>query len=262
MNKKQFYLVLAISVAAVCGFVNFVVSAALLDKTPALTASSALFEPALQVNSPEKLADSYKEGKFLWTSDSKSLWTPEKRSRAVISKYDPIIRQISKEKGYDWRFISAIAFAESRFDNSAVSGSGAVGLMQIMPVVARQFKVDPLHMSDPHTNIVLGVELLDYIGSTLRFPDSTPEKDRLSIVLASYNCGMGHVLDARRLAAKYGENPNSWSVVSKYLELKNEPEYYGDDVVRCGQFVDNRQTLGFVKKVMRYYDSYCKLAVL
>jgi membrane-bound lytic murein transglycosylase F len=73
---------------------------------------------------------------------------------------------------------------------------------------------------------------------------------------------MGHVLDARRLAVKYGENPNSWSVVSRYLELKSNPLYYEDEVVRCGAFQDNRQTLGFVRKVMRYYDSYCEIAML
>ncbi len=81
------------------------------------------------------------------------------------------------------------SFAESRFDHQVVSHAGAVGLMQIMPVVARQFKVDPMHVGDPHTNITLGVELIDYIGRTLRFPESISEKDRLSIILASYNCG-------------------------------------------------------------------------
>ncbi len=262
MNKKT-YSVLFVSLAALCGVANFTASKFFPKGSPALSASSALYEPALQSNSPEKLAGTYIESKSFWATENKApLWIPERRSREVISKYDPMIRQIADDKGYDWRFISAIACAESRFDNEIVSGAGAVGLMQIMPVVARQFKVDPLHMSDPHTNIVLGVELLDYIFSTLRFPDYTPEEDRLSIVLASYNCGMGHILDARRLAVKYGDNPNSWPVVARYLELKNEPEYYEDEVVRCGQFVDNRQTLGFVKKVMRYYDSYCQLAML
>ncbi len=252
MNRKT-YSVLLISVAAVCGVVNLAVSDALSNSDPALADPSATEETAVPSGRKNGHSDYYASNGPSWGL---------RRSRVVISEYDPIIRQIAADKGYDWRFISAIACAESKFDNGVVSGAGAVGLMQIMPVVARQFEVDPLHMSDPHTNVALGVELLDYICGTLRFPESMPEKDRLSIILASYNCGMGHVLDARRLAAKYGENPNSWDVVSRYLELKNEPEYYEDDVVRCGQFVDNEQTLGFVKKVMRYYDSYCELAVL
>jgi membrane-bound lytic murein transglycosylase F len=180
----------------------------------------------------------------------------------VISEYDPLIRQIASDKGYDWRFISAIAYAESRFNHDARSRAGAIGLMQVMPSVARGFKVAPADMYDPHTNVSMGVSLLDQISSMLRFPESISEDDRLSIVLASYNCGIGHVLDARRLAVKYGENHNSWSVVSKYLKLKSQPEYYNDEVVRCGAFYDNSQTLGFVSKVLRYYDSYCEIAML
>lgn len=180
----------------------------------------------------------------------------------VISEYDPVIREVASGSGFDWRLISAIAFAESRFDHDVVSRSGAVGLMQVMPSVARGFKVPRAEMHDPHTNISLGVGHLEQIAETFRFPRSISERDRLSIVLASYNCGLGHVLDARRLAVKYGENHNSWDVVAKYLRLKSEPQYYDDEVVRCGAFFDNSQTIGFVGKVMRYYDSYCEFAML
>lgn len=251
MNKR-IYLTLLISIAVAYGVVIYVPG--VFEDGTARAANYAVNGSVLPENMPEFSG---------FGSGVSSYWkNPEKKQVAVISEYDHIIRQIAADKGYDWRFVSAIAYAESRFDHEVVSGSGAVGLMQIMPVVARQFKVDPLHMSDPHTNVILGVELLDYIDNTMRFPRSTPEKDRLSIMLASYNCGMGHVLDARRLAVKYGENPNSWSVVSKYLRLKSEPEYYEDEVVRCGAFYDTGQTLGFVKKVLRYYDSYCELATL
>lgn len=186
------------------------------------------------------------------------------RDAVLISAYDPVIRRAASasDAGHDWRLISAIAFAESRFRSDAVSMSGAVGLMQVMPSVARHFKVAPGEIGDPHTNVALGVALLDHISSTIRFPRNISERDRLSIVLAAYNCGLGHVLDARRLAVKHGENHNSWSVVSKYLCLKSDPEFYGDEVVRCGEFRDNAQTLGFVRKVLRYYDSYCEIAAL
>lgn len=188
-----------------------------------------------------------------------ALWTPD---RTIISEYDPVIRRVAEESGFDWRFVSAIAYAESRFRSDAVSRAGAVGLMQVMPSVARGFRVPRSEMHDPHTNVALGVGLLGQISETLRFPRSISEHDRLSIVLASYNCGLGHVLDARRLAVKYGENHNSWSVVAKYLRLKSEPEYYGDEAVRCGAFSDSAQTIGFVRKVMRRYDSYCQIAML
>jgi membrane-bound lytic murein transglycosylase F len=184
------------------------------------------------------------------------------REATQISDYDPIIREVASSRGYDWRLISAIACAESRFRSDAVSGAGAVGLMQVMPSVARSLGVPPQKMYDPLVNVTMGVTHLERIAETFRFPRTISERDRLSITLAAYNCGPGRVLDARRLAAKYGENHNSWSVVSKYLGLMGDPAYYADEVVRCGIFRDSAQTLGFVRNVMRYYDSYCRIAAL
>jgi membrane-bound lytic murein transglycosylase F len=254
MTKKVFFITF-VMIASVYGIFDYQMSK-LLSCDGSLTLQPLPLSSVARVSIPVSAghADNY--------TSKKLLWTPAWDSQVVISQYDPIMREVATDKGYDWRLIAAIANAESRFDHRVVSGAGAVGLMQIMPTVARQFKVDPMHIGDPHTNVELGVELLDYIGNTFRFPAKISERDRLSIILASYNCGMGHVLDARRLARKYGENPNSWRVVAKYLELKSDPTYYEDEVVRCGAFYDNRQTLGFVKKVIRYYDGYCRLAAL
>ena len=82
----------------------------------------------------------------------------------------------------------------------------------------------------------------------------------MSLILASYNGGIGHVTDARRLARQHGENPDSWDVVSRYLRLKAEPEYYQSEVVRYGRFTGSRQTLAYVRDVMGRYDKYCRLA--
>lgn len=91
-------------------------------------------------------------------------------------------------------------------------------------------------VSNPETNIWLANKLMSKIMNTLRFPEGTPEKDRMSIILASYNSGIGHVNDARRLARLNGEDPNSWEVVARYLQLKAQPEYYESEAVKCGRF--------------------------
>ena len=178
----------------------------------------------------------------------------------VISAYDNLIRRISEQEGHDWRLMSAIAYHESRFTPDITSRSGARGLMQIMPSVARQFDVPADRIADPETNVWLANKLMSEIMSSLRLPASTPEKDRMSIVLASYNGGIGHVSDARRLARLNGENPNSWEVVARYLELKAQPEYYENEVVKCGRFTGSRQTLAYVDDVMGRYDKYCRIA--
>ena len=131
-------------------------------------------------------------------------YVPLAEGKYVISAYDNLIRRISEEEGHDWRLMSAIAYHESRFMPDLTSRSGACGLMQIMPSVARHFEIPTERIADPATNIWLANKLMTEIQSTLRLPEGTPEKDRMSIVLASYNGGIGHVSDARRLARVHG----------------------------------------------------------
>ena len=185
---------------------------------------------------------------------------PLVEEKCVISAYDNLIRRISEQEGHDWRLMSAIAYHESHFTLDITSRSGARGLMQIMPSVARHFEVPLDRVSDPETNVWLANKLMTEIQTMLRLPAGTSEKDRMSIVLASYNSGIGHVSDARRLARVHGENPNSWEVVARYLTLKSQPEYYENEVVKCGRFTGSNQTLAYVNDVMGRYDKYCRIA--
>lgn len=184
-----------------------------------------------------------------------------KENDYVISVYDEMIRKISEQEGNDWRLMSAIAYHESRFTADITSRSGAKGLMQIMPSVARQFNVPKDEIANPETNVWLANKLFKEILSTLRLPSTVSDYDRLALVLAAYNGGIGHVSDARRLARKYGEDPNKWEVVSRYLKLKAQPEYYQSEVVKCGRFRGSGQTLAYVDDVMGRYDKYCKMAM-
>ena len=183
----------------------------------------------------------------------------EEEPQYLISRFDDIMRKVGEEQGQDWRFMSAIAYSESRFIENLKSKQGAVGIMQIRPVVARHFKMPVDSINDTETNIRLAGMLLSELDDMLRMPLSTPEQDRLSIILASYNAGIGHVLDARRLARSEGANPNSWADVSRYLQLKSTPDYYEKDIVKCGKFTGSGQTLSYVKQVMRKYNQYILL---
>lgn len=184
------------------------------------------------------------------------------KSKRVISQYDDIMRYISLLEDHDWRLLSAIAYEESRFRNDVVSARGARGIMQITPVVARQFDVNPEDIDNPEVSISLAAKLLNKIGRMLRFSPGISRSDRLRIILACYNAGVGHIVDARRLALKYSDDPDSWEVVSFYLQHKSEPEYYEDEVVESGRFTGYAQTAAFVDCVMSRYDKYCRIASL
>jgi len=193
---------------------------------------------------------------------------PEQRSQIVrnngrrISEYDEIIKKIAKEENLDWRLISAMAYQESKFNPSVISSKGACGLMQVMPQVARQFDYDPDNLMDVETNITVAVKLIKNIERSIKFAPGTHINDRMSIMLACYNCGIGHVLDARKLAVKYGENPDEWLCVKKYLELKSNDDIIAEEIVKSGRFYGYKETSAFVSKVIDKYQSYCQIASL
>ena len=110
--------------------------------------------------------------------------------------FDELFKKVCEKEGYDWRLVSAIAYSESRFNPFLVSHRGAQGLMQIMPRVARQFDVEG-DVMDPENNVLLALKILGKIENSLDFAPATSDTDRLKIVLACYNGGIGHVVDAR-----------------------------------------------------------------
>ncbi len=103
-------------------------------------------------------------------------------------------------------------------------------------------------------------KLLSKIENTLKMAPSTSRNDRLSIILACYNGGIGHVSDARRLARSNGEDYNSWEVVARYLQQKAKPEVYESELVRYGKFTGSKQTEAYVREVMKRYEMYRRIA--
>ena len=178
----------------------------------------------------------------------------------VISPYDDLMKVVGYESGLDWRLLSAIAHTESHFNAEAVSHRGAMGLMQIMPHIGEHFGLTAEELLLPQNNVRAAAALLEEIASMIKVPQSASVEDAMSLVLACYNGGLGHVADARRLARAYGANMNSWEDVAHYLSLKSEPEYYEHEVVSYGKFTGSRQTIAYVRNVMKRYRRYCSIA--
>lgn len=168
-----------------------------------------------------------------------------------LSLYDGLFKLYATE-GHDWRLLGAICFVESRFDNNVTSWAGARGIMQIMPSTARTNGVDPAALTDPETSVRLAARLLNTLDRTMR-PYVKDPAERVKFVLASYNAGAAHIIDAIALARKHGYNPAVWDGnVAEALRLKSNPAYYNDEVVRYGYF-RGTQTIEYVGAVMRFY---------
>lgn len=174
-----------------------------------------------------------------------------------ISSYDPIIKKYSNKIDWDWRLLASLIYQESRFNPMAQSWAGAKGLMQLMPSVAGRFNVPD--RTDPQENIRGGVEFLDWLDQRLKKRGIKDEEARLKFILASYNVGMGHILDARRLAKKYDKNPDKWdNNVDEFILKKSNPEYYKDDVVYYG-YCRGTETYNYVKQILDRYEHYKNL---
>lgn len=174
-------------------------------------------------------------------------------SGGKISPFDETIRRYSQIPGYDWRLVASMIYQESRFNPRVVSWAGAFGIMQLMPGTANYFGVS--RASSPEMHIKAGCRFLDYLDR--QFEDEMPdENERRKFVLASYNCGIGHVRDARRLAEKYGKNPNIWDTqVDSMLLWKSDPKYYLDPVVKYG-YCRGQEPFDYVKEIMNRYEHY------
>ena len=169
-----------------------------------------------------------------------------------ISPFDEFIKEYSKELGWDWRLLSALVYKESGFDTTAVSYAGAEGLLQLMPVTLERFGVT--NPNDPIQSLRGGVKYLLYLDKYWRERVSDTN-ERLKFVLASYNVGQGHVDDAWRLTQKYGKNTTSWKDVSIYLNLKSDPAFYRDQVVKSG-YAKGHVTVNYVRDVLDLFYSY------
>ncbi len=174
-----------------------------------------------------------------------------------ISKFDKDIKHYSKLIGWDWRLLASLIYQESNFHPELIGWSGAFGIMQMMPETARRFGVTP--NSKVSEQIKAGVQLKMVIDKIL--PSEIKNSDeRIKFILASYNAGVYHVLDARNLAKKYGKNPNIWTDnVDIYMKLKSRPKFYNDAVVKYG-YSRGYETYKFVVEVLERYKHYKNIA--
>jgi len=173
-----------------------------------------------------------------------------------LSEHDEVIKDVSRIFEFDWRLVTSIILKESKFDSNVTSHKGASGLMQLMPRTAKLFNV--FDTSEPRENIRGGVAYLSWLDE-LFIPIIPNADERVKFVLAAYNAGIGHVMDARRLAMKYNHDPSVWEGnVENFLLKKSDPEFYNDPVVEHG-YCRGSESLTFVDKVLDRYSHYVNI---
>jgi soluble lytic murein transglycosylase-like protein len=166
-----------------------------------------------------------------------------------ISPFDRLILHHAKAEGFDWRLIAALIYEESRFKPDSVSDKGAVGLMQVRPIAAQAVGAE--HFAAPAENIQAGVRYLHLLEGL--FP-TAQGRDQLSLVLAAYNIGPGHVRDAQALARRFGYDPNRWEDgIDLMLPLLEQPTIHRRLPHGFGK---GSETVAYVQRILERYRHY------
>lgn len=130
------------------------------------------------------------------------------------------IQHAAQAHGVDVHLLQALVQVESEFNTHAVSRSGAIGLMQIMPATAiavaglrgtRQSLSKQLQ--DPAINVHAGALYMRSLMDTF--------SHRLDLALAAYNAGTGNVRKAGNRVPSNGQTPQFVKkVTALYASIK------------------------------------------
>ena len=169
-----------------------------------------------------------------------------KAYKRVLPKYRSLFKQHSSD--LDWRKLAAASYQESHWKPKARSATGVRGMMMLTRNTAKHLGID--NRLSAEQSIKGGAIYLREMISKL--PNTIPKRQRMWFALASYNIGIGHVLDARKLAKKIKLNPNTWRDMKKVLPLLQQRKYYRNTNYGYGR---GKQAVHYVDSIRRYYDT-------
>ncbi len=169
------------------------------------------------------------------------------RIQSLLPQYYSLFEKAAKEYSFDKRFLAAVSYQESHWNEKAVSMTGVTGLMMLTQETAKRVGIED--RTDPEQSVMGGAKYLDIIKDSL--PKKINEPDRSWMTLAAYNIGLGHLEDARVITQKMGDDPNLWIDVEKHLPKLSQKKWYSQ--TKFG-YARGHEPVSFVKRVHRYFD--------
>ena len=163
-----------------------------------------------------------------------------------LPKYQALFQQYSQDM--DWRLLAAISYQESHWNPHARSHTGVRGMMMLTLPTAKQMGIKS--RLDAEQSIRGGAKYFKQMFD--RMPDRVPQPDRLWFALASYNVGLGHLNDARKITELQGGDPDRWVEVKERLPLLKQKKYY--KFTRYG-YARGDEPVNYVENIRRYYDT-------
>ena len=145
----------------------------------------------------------------------------------------------------DWRLLAAISYQESHWNPLATSPTGVRGMMMLTRNTADSVNVED--RTDTEQSIRGGSLYLQRMME--KVPATIPEEERIWFALAAYNMGYAHMLDARKLTAKQGGNPDSWADVKLRLPMLSQKRYYTQTTYG---YARGHEAYNYVENIRKY----------
>ena len=176
-------------------------------------------------------------------------------TRTVLPHFRHLFEEAGRLTGIDWQLLAAIGYHESHWNPLATSPTNVRGLMMLTEETADRMNVtDRL---DPRQSILAGARYLQLLKEQL--PLRIAEEERTWLALAAYNQGLGHLEDARVLAARSGLNPDTWADVRKMMPLLAQPGYFEQTKhgrARGGEAVILVETVRLHYDMLKHLDTH------
>ncbi|MGB3340973.1 MAG: lytic transglycosylase domain-containing protein [bacterium] len=177
-----------------------------------------------------QLAISCEDGEVMLSNIPQVEETNVTKQVVVCDDYDHIIRYYCQEYGIDQQLVKLVIEKESQFNPDAVSKSGAIGLMQLMPETAKILGVEDAY--DPWDNVRGGVA---YLRDLFDIFD-----DDLELTLAAYHAGPGIVRELNRVPSIPETVEYVDYIISRYTPAQYRKEVYFTLTDEGTPFITNR----------------------
>jgi membrane-bound lytic murein transglycosylase MltF len=160
--------------------------------------------------------------------------------RARFERTVAIFKEYGERYDFDHLMLAALAYQESRLDQSVRSAVGAVGIMQVLPSTAADPIVGIPDITTVDNNIHAGTKYLRWLRDTYFSDPSVDDMNQTLFSFASYNAGPGRVRQLREEASRTGLDPNVWFGSVEHVAAR-----------RIG-----RETVQYVSNIAKYYVAY------
>ena len=144
---------------------------------------------------------------------------------------------------FDWLMLAALSYQESGLDQSKLSHTGAVGVMQVLPSTARDKNINIPNIEKIEPNIHAGTKYLRFIMDRYFNDPSISKLDRVLLTFAAYNAGPARVTKLRNEAKSMNLDPDIW--------------FDNVEVVAARRI--GRETVQYVSNIFKYYIVYAAI---